>query len=85
MIRPLAADGADELAALLVENRAFLAPFEPDRDERFYTADGQREQLQREDKHAFAILDGERIVGTVSLSNVVRGSLQSANLGYWVA
>ena len=85
MIRPLAADGADELAALLVENREFLAPFEPDRDERFYTADGQREQLRREDKHAFAILDGERIVGTVSLSNVVRGSLQSANLGYWVA
>ena len=85
MIRPLAANDAGELAALLVENRAFLAPFEPDRGERFYTAVGQLERLEREDKHAFAILDGEQIAGTVTLSNVVRGPLQSANLGYWVA
>jgi ribosomal-protein-alanine N-acetyltransferase len=85
VIRPLTADDADELAALLVENRAFLAPFEPDRGERFYTAEGQLERLEREDRHAFAILDGEQIAGTVTLSNVVRGPLQSANLGYWVA
>ena len=86
MIRRLTANDADELAAVLVENRAFLAPFEPDRDERFYTAEGQRERLQQDNhQHAFAILEGERIVGTVSLSNVVRGPLQSANLGYWVA
>ena len=85
MIRALTADDAGELAALLVENRAFLAPFEPDRDERFYTVEGQVERLGQEDKHAFAILDGEQIAGTLSLSNVVRGPLQSANLGYWVA
>jgi [ribosomal protein S5]-alanine N-acetyltransferase len=85
VIRPLTAADAGELAALLVENRAFLAPFEPDRGERFYTVEGQLERLEREDKHAFAILDGERIVGTLTLSNVVRGPLQSANLGYWVA
>jgi ribosomal-protein-alanine N-acetyltransferase len=85
VIRRLAADDAPELAALLVENRAFLAPFEPHRDERFYTAEGQREHLEREGKHDFAILDGVGIVGTLQLSNVVRGPLQSANLGYWVA
>ena len=84
MIRPLTADDAGELAALLVENRAFLAPFEPDRGERFYTVEGQLERLGQEDKHVFAILDGEQIAGTLSLSNVVRGPLQSANLGYWV-
>jgi len=85
VIRPLTADDAGELAALLVENRAFLAPFEPDRGERFYTVDGQRERLEREDKHEFAILDGEPIAGTLALSNVVRGHHESANLGYWVA
>jgi ribosomal-protein-alanine N-acetyltransferase len=85
VIRPLAADDAGELAALLVENRAFLAPFEPDRGERFYTVEGQLERLEHENKHAFVILDGEQIAGTVTLSNVVRGPLQSANLGYWVA
>ena len=85
MIRPLTVDDSGELAALVVENRAFLSPFEPDRNERFYTVEGQRERLEREDKHAFAILDGDRIAGTVSLSNVVRGPHESANLGYWVA
>ena len=85
MIRPLTPDDAGELAALLVENRAFLAPFEPPRDVRFYTVEGQLERLERDDKHAFAILDEERIAGTATLSHVVRGPLQSANLGYWVA
>ena len=86
MIRRLTANDAEELAAVLLENRAFVARFEPDRDERFYTAEGQRERLEHENhQHSFAILDGERIVGTVALSNVVRGPLQSANLGYWVA
>ena len=85
MIRPLTADDAGELAALLVENRAFLAPVEPDRNERFYTVEGQLERLGQEGKHVFAILDGEQIAGTLSLSNVVRGPLQSADLGYWVA
>jgi ribosomal-protein-alanine N-acetyltransferase len=85
VIRPLTAVDAPELAALLVDNRAFLAPFEPPRDERFYTIEGQLERLERENKHGFAILDGARIAGIVALSNVVRGPLQSANLGYWVA
>ena len=85
MIRSLTAGDAGELTALLIENRAFLAPFEPERDERFYTVEGQRERLEREGKHDFAILDEERIAGTLQLSNVVRGPLQSANLGYWVA
>ena len=85
MIRPLTVHDAGELAALLVENRAFLAPFEPPRDERFYTIDGQLERIERENKHAFAILDEERIAGTATLSRVIHGPLQSANLGYWVA
>lgn len=85
MIRPLTVDDAEELVALLVENRSFLAPFEPDRGARFYTVEGQLERLDREDKRGFAILDGDRIAGTVALSNVVRGPHESANLGYWVA
>jgi len=85
VIRRLTADDADELAALLLANRAYLAPFGPTHDERFYTVERQLERLEREDKDGFAILDDGRIAGTVSLSNIVRGPLQSANLGYWVA
>ena len=87
MIRPLTVDDADELAALLAANRRFLAPYEPDRLDGFFTPAGQREQLAaaREDSWRFAILDGDTIAGTISLTNVVRGPLQSGNVGYWVA
>jgi ribosomal-protein-alanine N-acetyltransferase len=84
-IRHLTSEDAGELAALLVANREFLAPFEPDRDERFYTAEGQRERIESGEQLAFAILDGSRIAGMVALSHIARGPFQSANLGYWVA
>jgi ribosomal-protein-alanine N-acetyltransferase len=85
IIRPLTPEDAGELAALLVENRAFLAPFEPVRDERFFTIGGQRERIENDGSEAFAILVDERIAGTVTMSNIVYGPFQSANLGYWVA
>ena len=84
-IRRLTSEDAGELAALLVANREFLAPFEPDRDESFYTVVGQRERIESGEQQPFAILDGSRIAGVVALSNIARGPFQSANLGYWVA
>ena len=84
-VRPLTSADADDLSALLRENRDFLAPFEPVRDERFFTAGGQREGIEDDAVLAFAILAGERIAGTVTLSNIVHGPFQSAALGYWVA
>ena len=87
MIRPLTPADAEELAALYAANREFLAPFEPERPEAFFTAAGQRERLaappQGEDRR-YAILDGGAIAGTISLTNVVRGAFRSANTGYWV-
>jgi [ribosomal protein S5]-alanine N-acetyltransferase len=85
MIRPLTSEDASELAALLVENREFLAPFEAVRDERFFTTGGQRERIESDGSQAFAILAEDRIAGTVTMSNIVHGPFQSATLGYWVA
>ena len=82
-IRPLALGDADELAELYARNRAFLEPFEPDREDAFFTPDAQRERIaQRRD--GFAIVDGERIAGVIGLENVVRGASQSATVSYWV-
>jgi [ribosomal protein S5]-alanine N-acetyltransferase len=85
MIRPLRSEDAAELAALLVANRDFLAPYEPLRDERFFTAEGQRERIEAGGLQSFAILSQMRIAGTVTLSNIVYGPFRSASLGYWVA
>jgi [ribosomal protein S5]-alanine N-acetyltransferase len=87
VIRPVRPEDGEELAALYAANREFLAPFEPLRPPEFFTADGQRERLQRQldgDTHPFAILDDGVIAGTINLFNIVRESLQSGVIGYWV-
>jgi ribosomal-protein-alanine N-acetyltransferase len=83
VIRPLVPRDADELARLLAANRHFLAPFEPERPESFYTPRGQRSRI-RTAEHLFAILDGRSIAGTIALSNVALAAFRSANVGYWV-
>jgi len=87
VIRPVRPEDGEELAALYLANRDFLAPFEPVRPAEFFTADGQRERLQRQlegETHPFAILDDGAIAGTINLFNIVRESLQSGVIGYWV-
>ncbi|GIF74934.1 GNAT family N-acetyltransferase [Asanoa siamensis] len=88
-IRPLETTHAAPLAAVYLANREFLAPFEPDRAESFYTAAGQLERIEavHSDPHVHRCViesDGE-IVGMISLSVIEYGPAQSANLGYWVA
>ena len=87
MIRPVRPEDCEELATLYFANRDFLAPFEPVRPPEFFTADGQRERLQRQldsETHPFAILDDGAIAGTINLFHIVRESLQSGTIGYWV-
>ena len=90
-IRPLALQDAEPLVHLLRTNREFLAPWQPIQDSEFFTLAGQRtaiEKLLDEQKRGLAvahvILDEDRIIGRVTLSNIVRGPFQSSNLGYWV-
>jgi [ribosomal protein S5]-alanine N-acetyltransferase len=91
VIRPLVPADAGELAALYRTNRAFLAPFEPTRDEDYFTAEGQLERIEQAVAAAaegrewrFVILDGDAIAGTIGLTHVARGALQCANVGYLV-
>lgn len=85
-------DDAAVLARLLVDNRDFLAPWEPERGDDYFTTDGQRADLRSAlERHAegstvpWVILDDSgRVVGRVTLNGIVRGPLQSCNVGYWV-
>jgi ribosomal-protein-alanine N-acetyltransferase len=68
-----------------------MEPFDPERPGSFYTLDGQRELVQAsiarseaDAQYVYAILDDGEVAGTISISNVVRGAFQSANVGYWV-
>jgi ribosomal-protein-alanine N-acetyltransferase len=87
VIRLLEPADAEELAALYAANRAFLAPFEPTRDDSFFTAEVQRGRLERPpdaDRWRWAIVDEGAIAGMISLNDVLRGPLQMGTVGYWV-
>ena len=93
-IRPTAPDDAPAQLALRLSNREHTGPWDPMRDESFYTEAGQRLELDLDQRswaagsaYAFAILEtdrGDRLIGRVALSNVVRGPWQNATLGYWI-
>jgi ribosomal-protein-alanine N-acetyltransferase len=90
-VRPIAADDAEALAELLRRNRDFLAPWDPVRDEAYYTAAGQRDLLTRSLRRLAAGVEWPGVIavdgvpaGRVNLNNIVRGAFCSADLGYWV-
>jgi [ribosomal protein S5]-alanine N-acetyltransferase len=88
-VRPVTLDDAARLADVLRANREFLAPWDPIRDDGYFTEDGQRELIRSaldspaSGPHVIE-LDG-RVVGRVNLNNVVRGPFQSSSIGYWVS
>lgn len=91
-IRPLSVDDVPALTRQLVLNRDFLAPFEPLRDDDYFTEGGQlavvAAALRQRDTGVtapYVIHDDGDLVGRITLNEIVRGPLQSCSLGYWVA
>jgi ribosomal-protein-alanine N-acetyltransferase len=91
-VRLLTEDDAPALAALLVANRDFLAPWDAARPEEYRTEEFQRRdaarllELHRQGAVLpdVVVLDGE-VVGRINVNDVVRGAFLSGHLGYWVA
>ena len=90
--RVLRLDDAADLAALVRDNREFLAPWEPVREEPYFTHAGQQaviaEVLRQRElgmTEPRVILDGDRVVGRITIHFIARGPFQSCGLGYWVS
>lgn len=85
---PAASELTEQALKYYIRNRQFLAPFEPKRPEIFYTPDFQRTLLEHEAEefkkktafHFYIWLD-KKIIGTIALTNIVRGPFCSAFLG----
>lgn len=95
-VRPFVRGDLDDLLALRVTNREFLAPFEAVREESFFTRAAQSREITLDGDawtsglgYAFAVLHadaaGERLIGRMALSNIVRGAWQNATVGYWIS
>lgn len=92
VIRPATLEDAPVLATLYRRNRTFLQPWEPQRDESWFTVPGQRTFLVEalRDREAglaapFVILDGDEPVGRITVSRITRGAFLSGGIGYWVS
>jgi ribosomal-protein-alanine N-acetyltransferase len=90
-LRVLRASDAARLSAAYQLNRDHLAPWEPARAEEFFTPAGQSEVIESKlALHAagwevpWVLLDGHRIIGTITLSGIVRGPFLNAHVGYWI-
>lgn len=89
-VRLLEPAHATELTRLYAENREALRPFEPIRDERFYTVEGQRaiiaSTLTDDANYLFGIFkqDNGCLIGRISLTGVIRGTFLNGCLGYWI-
>lgn len=91
-IRLVTREDVPALVDLLCANREFFAPWEPLRTDEFFTSEYQHtaiasslDQYEMGTVAPYVILDGVDIVGRITLNNIVRGPLQSAKLGSWVA
>jgi len=92
LLRTLEPSRAAGVLDYFVRNRTFLTPWEPERTEDYFTLEWQRELLlfdqrsmEREELYKVwisSLADPERIIGSVSLSNIVRGVFQSCHVGY---
>lgn len=90
-MRVLRSTDAPELVAAYVRNREHLAPWEPLRDDAFFTEEWQLNDIEHRTRAAkngegfsLALIENEQIVGRFNLAGITRGPFQSAGLGYWV-
>ena len=90
--RLLRLDDVEELTGLLQQNREFLAPWDPLREDSYFTVAKQKDLAEAAlEAHAtgnrvpLVILNtaGE-LAGCLNINGIVRGALESAVLGYWV-
>lgn len=86
-------EDATVIAELQTRNRAFLAPWEPVREDTYFTVVGQRadittalERHERGESLPLVVLDRDgEVAGRLTLSGIVRGSFLSCSMGYWLS
>jgi len=85
-------DDAAALADAYSRSWDHLSPWDPARPENWFTPAGQQERListleRYKDGRTvpWLLVEGERVVGAITLQDLVPGPFRSASVGYWVA
>lgn len=84
-------DDAAAIAEAQVRSREHLRPWEPRRPDHWFTAEGQAERLKGMLERYVAgravpwlLVEGDRVVGAITLADLVPGPFRNADLGYWI-
>lgn len=87
-IRLLEGNDAKDFANLYLKNRENMKTYEPVRREKFYTEEYQRKIIEESEKsdttYTFGIFINQKLIGKITIGNIVRGAFQSAYMGYWI-
>ncbi len=91
-LRIASLDDAPALADAQTRSREHLGPWDPARTDRWFTPAGQAERLTSQLERykngqvvPWVLADGDRVLGQITLSDLVPGPFRSASLGYWLA
>lgn len=90
-LRPVELSDAKDLAAAYLRNRRHLEQWEPTRGDDFFTVGGQEASIQAKlglyaagSEVPWVVTGSRGIQGMITLTGIVRGPFQNANLGYWI-
>ncbi|MDP1976566.1 ribosomal protein S5-alanine N-acetyltransferase [Undibacterium sp.] len=91
-LRVLMPEHAPMMQQYLLLNRSHLAPWEPVRDEDFFSLEKCEERLLSSSRLIeaglalhFAVCMDEKMIGICNFSNIVRGVFHACHLGYAIA
>lgn len=92
-IRQYEVSDAAALLELQIRNKEFFQAYTPMRIEGFYTIEGQTKGIEANiaqgesgSRYSFGIFlsETDELIGSVALSEILRGSLQSCYIGYYL-
>ena len=89
ILRNLTPMNAEEVVEYYKKNKNHLAPFEPTKDNNFYTVETQRRFLNKSYREFLSgtnvdlgIFKEERLIGKIKISRILHGSFKNGILGY---
>lgn len=88
-LRNLTSMNAEEMLEYYKKNKNHLAPFEPTKDNNFYTLETQKKYLNKSYREFLSgtnidlgIFKEEKLIGKIKLSRILHGSFKNGILGY---
>jgi ribosomal-protein-alanine N-acetyltransferase len=91
ILRSLDVIDTQQLNEYILRNKYFLSPWEPATDEQYFSEQGARELVEKQNDEIvnrkgiylyIFLKDGQKLIGSIAVSNIIYGAFQSCFVGY---